>query len=289
MLTVDTFWSNTVWYVLLAVITAGELAYVLVKSARRQLNCAFYLTLAGLVFLVEVALLIIGGAYTYYPMILHNHPDPFNDNIAGNAFSQYSLAATALLVAVFNLKYYWVLAFAALYGVIEELFLALGIYRHNWYQTWMTLLLVPALCGLAKYMYARAGRGLSPSFYYGYILLALFPLASIPTIWGLKLALLIDYQTTLCANPEISRATIGYPLFFSVAATMMLVYYLQVKYYWKGLMVLLLYAVIYAADQLNLVLVREGWFLPVATIITGWMYVAVFILDRLYRGHKNHR
>jgi len=41
-----------------------------------------------------------------------------------------------------------------------------------------------------------------------------------------------------------------------------------VKYYWKGLMVLLLYAVIYAADQLNLVLVREGWFLPVATIIT---------------------
>ncbi|WP_143187659.1 hypothetical protein [Desulfosporosinus lacus] len=50
---------------------------------------------------------------TYYPMIIKNPPMPIDDMLMGNLFSQTSVSATALLVAVLNLKYYWYIIFAA--------------------------------------------------------------------------------------------------------------------------------------------------------------------------------
>lgn len=148
------FWTNTIWYVLLAFSTIFEVIFSIIKARRRKFVFAFYMTLVGLVLFFKTIILIVFKAYNYYPMIIHT--SPFDDVLAGNLFSQFSVAATALLVAAFNLEYYWIIILSGLYGLIEELFLALGIYSHNWYQTWMTVVLLNIYFGWAKKNYLKA-------------------------------------------------------------------------------------------------------------------------------------
>jgi hypothetical protein len=89
-------------------------------------------------FSIEVTIFCFLKAYNYYPMVFPQ--SPINDGLAGNLFSQFSITATSLLIAVFNLNDYYFFIFGGIYGIIEELFLKLGIYSHNWYQTWITVL-----------------------------------------------------------------------------------------------------------------------------------------------------
>ncbi|MDD4169917.1 MAG: hypothetical protein PHD36_06650 [Desulfotomaculaceae bacterium] len=217
-------------------------------------------------------------------MLVPAHLDPFFDSIVGNLFSQFSVAATAVLVAVFDLKYYWWFIFAGIYAFIEETFLVLGIYSQNWYQTWMTIILFPMLFWLTKYLYARIIQDPKPLLYYIYTFFALLPIAYYPTIWGFQVAQILDYNETLLANPEISQSIIRYLIFLVVAATMMCVYFLKVNRYWKAFITALLYAAFYMAFKLDLIFVKAGWFIPASTIIIVWMYLSVIILDKLYGG-----
>jgi hypothetical protein len=160
------FWTNTIWYILLGVLTVFELIVIMRRVENRKLTLAFYLTLIGIVLHFETTIFIFFKAYSYYPMILKNPPMPIDDMLMGNLFSQTSVAATALLTATLNLKNYWYVIFALMYGVTEELFLALGIYSHNWYQTWMTVVCLIIYFWIAKKMYQIISRDIKPWFYY---------------------------------------------------------------------------------------------------------------------------
>src|SRR6266511_5319082 len=102
----DYFWTNTIWYILLGIATIFELIFVMLKARNRRLTIAFYLTVVGIVLHFETIIFIFMKAYNYYPMILKNPPMPSDDMLLGNLFSQSSVSATALLVAVFNLRFY---------------------------------------------------------------------------------------------------------------------------------------------------------------------------------------
>jgi hypothetical protein len=84
----------------------------------------------------ETIIKIVFKAYMYYPKIIMN--STYDDSLAGNLFSQFSVGSTALIIAVFQLNCFWYALFAGVYCLIEELFLAMGIFSHNWYHTWMT-------------------------------------------------------------------------------------------------------------------------------------------------------
>ena len=77
------FWTNTIWYVLLGILTLVELVFIIVKTENRRLAFAFYLTISGLVLYFEMAILIFLKAYTYYPKILKHPPIPYHDVLAG--------------------------------------------------------------------------------------------------------------------------------------------------------------------------------------------------------------
>jgi len=44
-----TFWTNKIWYVLLGILTIIELTYIMVKTERRSLTFAFFLSILGIV------------------------------------------------------------------------------------------------------------------------------------------------------------------------------------------------------------------------------------------------
>lgn len=277
-----TFWTNTIWYLLLGITTLFELIFILIKTERRSITVAFYLTILGIVLNFEVVNLIFMKAYSYYPMILKNPPIPFDNVLAGNVFSQCSIAATVLLVVVLNLKYYWFFIFAGIYGLIEELFLALGIYSHNWYRTWMTVVMIPLAFWIAKKMYVKVIRGIKPIFYYIYIFLALFPLNIAILTWGLMLLRLQEFSRAVLPDPIMSRHSLVLVHFLILSISMMLKYFLRTKWIRKSMIIVVLYAMYFVGYKLNLILIKEGWFLPVSTVSILWMYLSIFIIDKLY-------
>ena len=281
------FWTNTIWYILLGVFTLVELVLTIVYAKNRQLAIAFYLTITGIVLTFETIILFFMKAYIYYPMILKSPPRPFDDVLAGNLFSQFSVGASALLVVILNLKSYWFFIFGVIYGIIEELFLALGIYQHNWYQTWMTVTGIPVFCWVVKKMYVKLLHGIKPKYYYGYIFFALYTCNVITLIWGVFMLFRIqDFNTTLISDPEVSRLYGALGHFLLLSISIMLIYFLRLKWIWKALVILFLYTIYYIGYKLNLVLIKEGWFLLVSTISIIWTYLSVFILDKLYGGPK---
>jgi hypothetical protein len=283
----STFWTNTIWFLLLVLSTIIILLFVIIKAKRRKLSLAFYFTLAGIVLSFETIILIFLKAYAYYPKILHNPPLPFDDILAGNLFSQFSVAATVLLVTVLNLNYHWYFIFAGIYGIIEKLFLALGIYSHNWYRTWMTVLLMPLAFWVANKMYEKITQGIKPIFYYGYIYLGLFPLFIVIINWGLMLLRLQDFSLSLLPDPIMSRHFLVIVHFIVLANAMMLIYFLRQKRICKSLVIIALYIIYYVGYKLNLVIIKDGWFLLVSSLSIFGMYLSVFIMDKLYGGpHK---
>ena len=282
------FWSNTIWYVLLGILTLVELIYVMVRVENRRLTFAFYLTVLGIALYIETIIFIFMDSYAYYPMIIKNPPMSIDDMLMGNLFSQTSVAATALLVAILNLKYYWFIIFAVMYGIVEELFLSLGIYSHNWYQTWMTVVSLPIYFWISKKMYEKITRGVKPLFYYGYIYLGLFlPNSATLTHIFFILTRHQDFNTTLLSDPISSRFLIFWVHFHLLAIPIMLMYFLRFKLTWKALVILVLYIIYYIGYKLNLIWIKEGWFLTVSTANIFGMYLSVVILDKLYGSNRN--
>ncbi len=219
-------------------------------------------------------------------MIIKNHPDPFNDSLAGNLFSQFSVSATVLLVVILDLKYYWYFIFGGIYGLIEELFLALGIYSHNWYRTWMTVIGFPILIWVAKKMYLKILKGIKPITYYGYIYMGLFALYVVTLLWGLDVAGLMRFSTTLLKDAKCSRYSLYLVYYTLSSAIMLLAYFLKTKFRYKALIIIALYALYFAGYKLNLIYFKEGWFLSVSSITILWLYLSVLMLDKFLGGPK---
>ena len=282
----STFWTNTIWYVLLGIVTLVELVFTMIKAQKRKLTFAFFLSVLGITLHYELMILIFLKGYTYYPMIIKNATTPFDDVLSGNLFSQFAIATTVLLVTVMNLKYYWYIVFALAYGAIEELFISLGVYTQNWYCTWMTVLVLPFAFWISKKMYLAIIKGVKPITYYLYVYLGLFPLHIITIIWGLMLAGYLEYSRTLLSDPISSRHFMAMLNFFMLLIPMMLIYFSKMKWAWKVLIVLITYLIYYLGCKLNLILIRDQWFLAVSTVTILWMYLSILAMDKLYGGFQ---
>lgn len=282
----STFWTNTIWYMILGIVTLFQLVFVMIKAKHRRETFAFFLTIFGITLHYELMLLVFMKAYTYYPMIIKNAPTPFDDSLAGNLFSQFAISTTILLVVVLNLRWYWFLLLAVIYGFIEESFLALGIYSQHWYRTWMTVLILPFAFWASKKMYAEITRGIKPITYYGFIYLGLFPLHISTIIWAFMLSGHLEFSRTVLSDPISSRHLMVMVLFFLLFIPMMLLYFLRLKRVWKALIIFILYLIYYYMYKTNLIWIKEGWFLLVSTITMLWMYLSVAVMDRLYGGQK---
>ena len=283
-ITVKQFWTNTIWYLLLDLFTLIELTVILVKSKRRKFDVAYYFTLCGTVVLFfETTVFLLLRGYDYFPMII---PDPpFDDNLLGKVFSQLSVSATALLVSVFNLKLLWILVLSGMYGLIEELFLALGIYRHNWYQTWMTVVSLIGFFWMAKKYYAKLLKGTKPVAHYFNVFVGLFPMIVLTILWAFSLSGYQRYVSDTMPSPDVYRILLANAYYVFLSVPMMLIYYYRLAWPWKLCVALLLHGVIYAAYQANVIWFANGWwYLLFSTSTILWTYYSVVLIDRFFKS-----
>ncbi|HZW83984.1 MAG TPA: hypothetical protein VFF14_11285 [Candidatus Deferrimicrobium sp.] len=133
----STFWSNTVWYILLFVMSIITNVFILYKTKNKKFEIAFLFSIIGFAFALEAILVLVLNAYSYHPKIFE---DPYLDIIVGNYFSQISLSSTALLLIVYDLSYLWYGIFAFIYFVIDFLFAKYGLFEHFWFKSSYTLI-----------------------------------------------------------------------------------------------------------------------------------------------------
>lgn len=279
------FWSHTIWYLLLSVVSIFQIIYTIYHSETPLRTLAFYFTIVGLPLYFETLVLIFLDAYVYYPKIIrHSNLDSFNDVLTGNLFSQFSVASSALLLTVHQKPFYWHVVVALLYYVLEECFKALDIYRQHWWKTWMTFIGLLLFFTITKWMYTRLVRGLRSISYYGYIHLGMFPTCTILLLWCvLDLSGLMRFSETLFSNPKISRYGL-YIIFTTLCYPLLIWGYFQQQGLRKIVAPSLVGVMIYLGYNFHLLLFREGWFGPICTLMILWMYISVWILDTLYVG-----
>lgn len=145
------FWSKTIWYLLLLATSIAAVVVTAKKSPDRKFAAVFGLAALGLTYWIEVMLVLVLDAYTYYPML--TPWDPFQDAVLGNIFSQVSVSTTAVLYCVLNLRSIFIPVFAVAYYLIDVLFVQLGIYAHHWYQSIYTLIGFIPYCWMIKKWY----------------------------------------------------------------------------------------------------------------------------------------
>ena len=276
---ISTFWSNTIWYILLGFFCIVQIIFALKKAKNRKHAIALFLIISGMTFSFEAIIFLFFKAYNYYPMIIPQ--SPIDDGLAGNLFSQFTVTATAILISIFNLKFYWFFIFSLIYGIIEEFFLSLGIYSHNWYQTWMTMLGLVLLFYIAKKMDEVKFKQISPIWKYIFMLFGLYTLHMPIIFWPSILSGIIKLNTKILPDAMISYALISLINLILLSFTCMTIYFSKLKWLGKLTIVFALYGIIYFASSLNIIYVKDDYFFIFSTMDIFGMYLSVYILNKL--------
>lgn len=276
---INSFWTNSIWYILLGVVSIILLSYILIKSKRRKRDLGFFFAIVGLTFIIETIIYVFLRAYEYYPLIIPG--SPADDGVMGNILSQFLVSTAALFICSFEVPLRGVIATGGIFYLIEKLFLGLGIYKYYWYRTWMTFVGFIILFEIIKKWYKSVVRTSSNTSHYFTIMLGLMALYLPTTNW---IAILFGYfvlKVDSFANPLISHAVIAIPKYI---IQMNLVYFLykhKANWVWNITAIaamLLGDAVLYYA---GIVHVKEGWLLVYSGISILTIYLYVFIMNKL--------
>jgi hypothetical protein len=144
---------NTYWYLGLYTLSLILLVYIVFKT-RDLRSFLVFLAMVGLGNAIETVIYVFLNSYQYYPKII-KYDSYFDSNMGAFASNSFSLPVTAALVAVFQLRWRWILCFIALFVGIEWLFVKIHIYSHNWWRLEYTALGLPFYYLTAKICYRR--------------------------------------------------------------------------------------------------------------------------------------
>lgn len=283
-----TFWNNSIWYFILAAITAVLIIIVLVKTNNRKFVIGFGLAILGLTFYAETGLLTLLDAYSYFPKLNH---DPFLDSVIGNYFSQILLTATALLVSILQPPRIWYFLIAAAVCLIEGIFLWLGIFEQYWYQTWYTFILVLLLLGISNNWYRHMAHSPNKRIYYLTQFLGANAALSTTLVFFLYAFSIQKFNIVVYPNEFFRNQALLIVSYRTITILlMMIIYHLIHRWRWKGVGFILLFLFNYILFEMGFQTFKFGsfWIVTLANIAGAYLWLAV-IDYLLKKGQLEHR
>ncbi|MDR6882432.1 hypothetical protein [Bacillus sp. 3255] len=290
------FWTNTIWYIILGIASIIELTFGVINNKRKKLLLGLFISIVGVTVMCEIIIMADFKSYSYYPKILPESWQHFklphaeyywhNESIIGNYFSQVSVSATAILLATRNLKFYWYVISITLYCLVEELFLYLGIYSHNWYRTWMTFVGLIILFGVTKLIYMKSLKGNGRVLNFIYILFGLLGINWFTSPgWFMYLFGVQTLTSNLFSTPSANAASMYAGLTFLQGSIAMTTYFLKPKWWWYIIVSGFLFLQHYLLYIFNFNVFKYWWGFGVFS--TTWIlgtWLQIYILDKLYDG-----
>ncbi|HML90180.1 MAG TPA: hypothetical protein PKA28_17200 [Methylomusa anaerophila] len=121
--------------------------------------------------------LLLLDSYVYKPGVFKDY---YAENIFGHIITNATLwPTTALLVVAYSLRWRWLVLITVIFTLLDILFVNLGIYQHNWWQTWMTSVAIFIYCLLMKIWFGQLQsrrRGILRYITFWFILLVILKL-----------------------------------------------------------------------------------------------------------------
>lgn len=274
------FWSNTIWYIILFITSIISFTSALIRSKNRKFIIAFTLAILGFIYLIEAILVIPSNSYAYYPKLSDNS---FMDTILGNVFSQVSISTTFALIAAYDLSYKWYFIFAIIYYFIEELFLKLGIYQHFWYKSVYTLIGFIALFWFLRMWYVKLIS--SSKYFIHYITLFLSTFAAIThtIIMPLRLLRIQIFTVNFYGEFAENHTTTGIIYAFFLINILILLYLSKINFSYKAMILVILFFVQYTLYKFGFIDIKRGWLYPVILLDLSGTYLWIAVLNRFLK------
>ncbi|MEH7009377.1 hypothetical protein V7087_00930 [Neobacillus niacini] len=132
---------NIIPFIILFLIHTGLLGYSFYKRKNKKQLFTLLMSNIGFAYLLEFFVLNLFKAYKYKPRVMKKD---FFDNILGAILSQAIFVPfTAVFSTALKLGWIWKLLGGLYFSLIELLFLRLKVYKHYWWKTVYTLILIP--------------------------------------------------------------------------------------------------------------------------------------------------
>ncbi|WHX98820.1 hypothetical protein [Neobacillus sp. DY30] len=134
--------QNKIPFIILFIIHSSMLGYSFYKSKNKKQLFTLLMADIGFAYLLEYVVLNVFHAYTYKPKIMKKN---FFDNVFGAILSQgIFVPFTAVFYTVVKIGLIGKILLGGVYfSLVELLFLKLKVYKHNWWRTIYTLILIP--------------------------------------------------------------------------------------------------------------------------------------------------
>lgn len=277
----SSFWSNTIWYILLAVSSIITLVFTLIKSKNRKFTIAYTLAALGFVYMIEAVLVVIFNAYDYYPKIVN---DMFQDTVLGNIFSQVSIASTSAFAIVYNLSYGWYVLFAFIYYLIDIFFVKLRIYEHYWYKSIYTFIGFIPLFILIKKYYIKFINSSKYIFNYIILYLCVFAVSGNLIILPFKLMSIQIFNIHFFDNFSRNHTATG--IIWGFLFINILIYVYKRNFHWafKAAVFIMLFFIQFVLYKTGIILYKDGWFIPATLIDLLGIYLFIIVLDYFLRS-----
>lgn len=273
----STFWTNTVWYLALLAVGAAVLAAAFIKSPDRRLTLALLFAVLGFSYFLELQLLLIFNAYTYYPKIVS---DAFQDAVLGNHFSQISINAASVFIAVLGLKKRWHFIFAFVFFLIEILFAGLGIYQLYWYRHIYTFAAFIAYSWVVRVWYNKSLHAPKKWLNYLTLFFGVFGGGGVALYLPLKVFWIQYFKANFF--DDISKNHYGAFFIYATAIIILIIIIYKSKLSWakRGIAFIFLFSCIYFLWLTGVLFIRPGWFVPAALLDIFSYYFWTVLLSR---------
>lgn len=274
-----TFWTNTIWFILLFFTSIITNILMLRKTKNFKFTIAFLFSIIGLSFIFEATLVLGLNAYSYYPKIFR---DSYLDIIFGNYFSQISISSTALLLAIYNLSYIWYCVLGLTYYLIEVIFLKLGIYEHFWYKSYYTFFGFILFSWLAKKWYKTTKRSTNRFINYMSLYFSVASFSTFTIFLGQRLLGIQLFKSNIFFT-DINKNNTSSGFLYQFIIFNILIPLYKSKCHWivKAIALSSLFLAQYFAYRAGLIYIHKGLFIIVTSIDLLGCYCLIAVFDYL--------
>jgi hypothetical protein len=274
-----TFWTNTIWFILLFLTSIITNVIILKKTNNNKFTLAFLFSIIGLSFIFEAGLVLRLNAYSYYPKIFR---DTYLDIIFGNYFSQISVSTTSLFLASNNLSFIWYGVFGFIYYLIEVIFLKLGIYKHFWYKSYYTFFGFILFAWLTKKWYMSAKNSTSKLINYITLYFSVASFSTFTIFLGQRLLGIQLFQSNVFfTDMNKNNTSSGFLYQFIIFNYLIPLYKSKLHWILKTIALSYLFLAQYLAYRAGFIYIHKGLFFIVTSTDLIGCYCLFAIFDHL--------
>lgn len=273
--------KNIYWYIGLAVLGIGSAIFTVYKNRRRYKVSnliAFYLFMAGFVWICEFLVLGLFNSYSYKTGLFENI---WAQNLLGHLLLNTTLYPSAAIISALSKRRSLTLVFLVVFFTVTEyIFLKLDLYVHHWWRYYMTVITVVISMRLATKWFDKLQNGChgfarAATFFFIALLIVHFP-APILLLLGKQY-----YQLNIINNyfDDLYQSSIIFIFSYHLLESIVLVLITCIfkKHYLKILPFIISVIAQCIFLSLNLLIVKDDWHIA-STLILYEVFIGVFLM-----------